>query len=204
MFVFAHVDTQGQNRAQSYEKVCLTVISSFMMHGRKLALGGGRTVSHSSGNHQTMWCTQLTQPPATEILIAHWWLPLFDYFSCWPCDGGLEDLLPVGNWLIMQQQRSARNSCGVRLGLPDGQKSPRTAEILNVYFYDCTGLSEVITFECLTRFDSLFLMTLFDLYLDIFYWIRAPSCPQPELEQNRLSDMSFALGVHGQRQVRTI
>jgi hypothetical protein len=32
------------------------------------------------------------------------------------------------------------------------------AEILQVYFYDCTDLSEVITFECLTRFDSLLLL----------------------------------------------
>jgi hypothetical protein len=43
-----------------------------------------------------------------------------------------------------------------------------------------------------------FAMTLLDLYLDIFVWISAPSCPQPEVERNRLSDMSFVLGVHGQ------
>jgi hypothetical protein len=56
-----------------------------------------------------------------------------------------------------------------RKKVKNGQKLPRTAEILQAHFYDCTGLSEVITFECLTRFDSLFLlyMTVLDLYLDI-------------------------------------
>jgi hypothetical protein len=74
----------------------------------------------------------------------------------------------------------------------NGQKLPSTAKILQVYFCDCTGLLEVITFEYLTWFDSSILLWPYSTYIST-YWISAPSCPQPELEQNRLRDVSFAL-----------
>jgi hypothetical protein len=45
-----------------------------------------------------------------------------------------------------------------RKKVKNDQKLPRTAEILQSYFYDSTGLSEFITFECLTQFDSLILL----------------------------------------------
>jgi hypothetical protein len=45
-----------------------------------------------------------------------------------------------------------------RKKVKNGQKLPKTAEILYVFFNDCIGLSKVITFECLTWFDFLFLL----------------------------------------------
>jgi hypothetical protein len=38
----------------------------------------------------------------------------------------------------------------------------------------------------------------------LFFWIIVPSSPHSELEQNRLSNMSFALGVHALGKTRHV
>jgi hypothetical protein len=63
-------------------------------------------------------------------------------------------------------------------------------------FSDCTGLSENIIFECLTRFDPLFLpMTLPDRNLNVLVMDYGSIMPRTEVEQKRLRDMSFDLSV---------